>query len=502
MQYIKWVGQILHGNLGFSTKLNQSVTSLIAQDLPKTIILVALGLVVSLLFGIPLGLYQAVKRYTAGDYILTGISFLGYATPTFFVGLLLVEWFSIDIHLFPPFAPQGTTVGQILSQPRALVLPVVAYSFVLYALWSRYMRSSVMDNLVQDYVRTARAKGASERRVLWGHVLRNSLMSIVTLLGLSLPTLVAGALFIEVVFNYPGMGLAFYNAALNVDYQVLLGFTLIATLATIVGNLLADVSYAVLDPRVRYNDDYAPNGCGPRRNGRRDPADRDPRGHRGGARSRAREAAQSAAPRLGSVRREQARAGQPGHTRVHHPVLLRRPAPLPHRPGAHQPDQRAVPARFRAPARAATTSATTILGRLMIGGQTSLEVGFAAAIVAVFIGTLYGAFSGFIGGPVDSFLMRIVDAGLSIPYILMVIILSVVFHPDTDYHDLHHRRVLLAGRGPAGARRDALAAHPGVRAGGQGDRRPQVAARWCGTSCRTRSARSSCRPRSRSRTRS
>ena len=253
VQYVKWVGQILHGNLGFSTKLNQSVTSLIAQDLPKTIILVLLGTVVSLLFGIPLGLYQAVKRYTTGDYILTGISFLGYATPTFFVGLLLVEWFSIDIHLFPPFAPQGTTVGQILSQPKALVLPVLAYSFVLYALWSRYMRSSVMDNLVQDYVRTARAKGASERRVLWGHVFRNSLMSIITLLGLSLPTLVAGAIFIEVVFNYPGMGLAFYNAALNVDYEVLLGFTVIATLATILGNLLADVSYAVLDPRVRYS---------------------------------------------------------------------------------------------------------------------------------------------------------------------------------------------------------------------------------------------------------
>jgi peptide/nickel transport system permease protein len=115
------------------------------------------------------------------------------------------------------------------------------------------MRSSVMDNLVQDYVRTARAKGASERRVLWVHIFRNSLVAIVTLLGLSLPTLVAGAIFIEVVFNYPGMGLAFYNAALNVDYQVLLGFTLIATLATIVGNLLADVGYAVLDPRVRYN---------------------------------------------------------------------------------------------------------------------------------------------------------------------------------------------------------------------------------------------------------
>jgi peptide/nickel transport system permease protein len=253
VQYIKWLGQLVHGNLGFSTKLNQSVTSLLAQDLPKTIILVSLGLVVSLLFGIPLGLYQAVKRYTVGDYVLTGVSFLGYATPTFFVGLLLIEWFAINIPLFPPFAPQGTTVAQILSQPRALVLPVAAYSFVLYALWSRYMRSSVMDNLVQDYVRTARAKGASERRVLWGHIFRNSLISIVTLLGLSLPTLVGGAIFIEVVFNYPGMGLAFYNAALNVDYQVLLGFTLVATLATVVGNILADVGYAVLDPRVRYS---------------------------------------------------------------------------------------------------------------------------------------------------------------------------------------------------------------------------------------------------------
>jgi peptide/nickel transport system permease protein len=253
VQYVKWVDQIVHGNFGFSLKLNISVAALIAQDLPKTVVLVTLGTIVSLAFGIPLGIYQAVKRYTVGDYSLTGISFLGYATPTFLVGLLLVEWFSVDIHLFPPFAPQGTSIGSILSQPRALVLPVVAYGFVLYALWSRYMRSSVMDNLVQDYVRTARAKGASERRVLWGHVFRNSLMSIVTLLGLSLPNMIGGAILIEVVFNYPGMGLAFYNAALNVDYQVLLGFTVLATLATILGNVLADVSYAVLDPRVRYS---------------------------------------------------------------------------------------------------------------------------------------------------------------------------------------------------------------------------------------------------------
>jgi peptide/nickel transport system permease protein len=253
VQYGKWVWALLHGNFGFSTKLNISVASEVGQYLPKTIILVFLGTVVSLIFGIPLGLYQAVHRYTVSDYILTGVSFLGYATPTFFFGLLLVSWFSVDTHIFPPFAPQGTTVGAILADPRALVLPVVAYAFLLYALWSRYMRSSVMDNLVQDYVRTARAKGASERRVLWRHIFRNSLISIVTLLGLSLPTLVAGAIFIEVVFNYPGMGLAFYNAAQNVDYQSLLGFTVLATVATIFGNLLADIGYAVLDPRVRYS---------------------------------------------------------------------------------------------------------------------------------------------------------------------------------------------------------------------------------------------------------
>jgi peptide/nickel transport system permease protein len=246
------VEQLLHGNLGFSYKLNVSVSTLIAQDLPKTIVLVLLGTIVSLIFGIPLGVYQAVHRNSAADYVLTGISFLGYSTPTFFLGLILVDWFAVDSHVFPAFAPQSSSVLSILGDPRALVLPVVTYAFLLYALWSRYMRSSVLDNLVQDYVRTARAKGASERRVVWTHVFRNSLVSIVTLLGLSIPSLVGGAILIEVVFNYSGMGLAFYQAALDNDFETLLGFTVLATVATVVGNLLADIGYAVLDPRVRY----------------------------------------------------------------------------------------------------------------------------------------------------------------------------------------------------------------------------------------------------------
>jgi peptide/nickel transport system permease protein len=252
VQYIRWVGQMLHGNLGFSDKLNISVATLIGQDLPKTIVLVLLGLIVSLIFGIPLGVYQAVRRNSVGDYVLTGISFLGYSTPVFFIGIVLVDWFAVDTHVFPAFGPQTNSVGAILGDPQALVLPVFTYAFLLYALWSRYMRSSVLDNLVQDYVRTARAKGASERRVIWGHVFRNSLVSIVTLLGLSLPALVGGAILVEDVFNYSGMGLAFYQAALNNDFNVLLGFTVLATAATILGNLLADIGYAVLDPRVRY----------------------------------------------------------------------------------------------------------------------------------------------------------------------------------------------------------------------------------------------------------
>jgi peptide/nickel transport system permease protein len=251
-QYLKWVGQLLHGNLGFSDKLNLSVANLMAQDLPKTAILAILGFLVALLFGIPLGVYQAVRRNSVGDYVLTAVSFLGYSTPTFFLGLVLVDWFAIDSHLFPPFAPQSSSLLGILGDPHALVLPVFTYAFGFYAVWSRYMRSNVLDNLVQDYVRTARAKGASERRVIWGHVFRNSLVSIVTLLGLSLPALVGGAILIEVVFNFPGMGLAFYQAALNNDFNVLLGFTVIATTATIVGNLLADIGYGLLDPRVRY----------------------------------------------------------------------------------------------------------------------------------------------------------------------------------------------------------------------------------------------------------
>ena len=139
IQFGKWVWQLLQGNLGYSVKLNQTVDSLLATTLPKTILLVALGLLVSLVFGIPLGLYQAAKRNSVGDHVLSGIAFLGYAAPTYLLALYLVAWFAIDVHVFPPFAPQTNSLGGVLGDPQALVLPVVSYAFGLYASWSQFM---------------------------------------------------------------------------------------------------------------------------------------------------------------------------------------------------------------------------------------------------------------------------------------------------------------------------------------------------------------------------
>jgi peptide/nickel transport system permease protein len=251
-QYGKWLWQLMHLNMGYDLKQNAPVSTLIGNAMPKTLVLAFIGTGVGLLIGVPLGILQAVRRYSVLDHVVTGIGFIGYGSPTFFVGLLLANWFAVELHWFPAFAPSGNSLGAILSQPDALVLPVATYAFVAFALWSRFMRSSVMDNVVQDYVRTARAKGASERRVLWGHIFRNSLISIVTLLGLQLPVIIGGSIFIEYVFNYPGMGLLFYTAALNTDIQLMLAITVLTTLVTILGNLLADIGYAVLDPRVRY----------------------------------------------------------------------------------------------------------------------------------------------------------------------------------------------------------------------------------------------------------
>ncbi len=251
-QYWLWLRHLLTGNLGFSWKLNQSVASLLATHLPKTIFLVGISTILALVLAVPVGVIQAVRRNKFIDHFFNGFSTVFYAMPAFLLGILLILAFAIKIPIFPPEGPQGEGLGVLFTNFDALILPIISLTLITLALFSRYMRSSVLDNLTEDYVRTAKAKGASERRVLIQHVLRNSLIPIATLLGLSLPGIIAGALITESVFNYPGMGYLFYQSALNSDYPILLGIVIVVAVATVVGSLLADIAYAVLDPRVRY----------------------------------------------------------------------------------------------------------------------------------------------------------------------------------------------------------------------------------------------------------
>ncbi|HEU5420933.1 MAG TPA: ABC transporter permease, partial [Streptosporangiaceae bacterium] len=224
-QYWLWLDHLLHFNLGYSWKLNQSVVSLLGSHLPKTVFLVGLSIILALLAAVPVGVLQAVRRNKLTDHVFNGFSTLFYAMPAFLLGIMLILAFAVKIPLFPAEGPQGEGLGDLITNFNALVLPVISLTLISIALFSRYMRSAVLDNLTEDYVRTAKAKGAGQRRVLLRHVLRNSLIPIATLLGLSLPGLIAGALITESVFNYPGMGYLFYQSALNQDYPVLLGLT-------------------------------------------------------------------------------------------------------------------------------------------------------------------------------------------------------------------------------------------------------------------------------------
>jgi peptide/nickel transport system permease protein len=252
-QFGIWAGNVLHGDLGYSTLNNQNVTALIADHLPRTIVLMLMATVVALVVAVPLGIYQARHRNGVLDYTFTALSFVFYAMPSFLLGLLLLLVFNYYLNNFlPPQAPQGDTLGQLFSQPVGFILPVITLALISIASYSRYMRSSVMENLTQDYVRTARANGAGEGRITMVHVLRNALIPIATLLGLSLPALFAGALITEQVFNYQGMGYEFIRSAQSRDYPTILGITLVTSIATVIGSLLADVAYAVLDPRVKY----------------------------------------------------------------------------------------------------------------------------------------------------------------------------------------------------------------------------------------------------------
>ena len=252
LQFWRYIeGIFVHLNLGYSYKYNQGVRQVILERLPKTLWLVGTSVVISVAVAIPLGILQVVRRNKPIDYALTSASFFFYAMPAFLLGTLLIIYFSFDLNWFPVSPPQDAPPWAVITDPRSFVLPLVTLCAITVASVSRYMRASMMDALAEDYVRTARAKGASHRRVLYGHALRYALIPMITLLGLSLPAIVSGALITENVFNYPGMGLLTVQSAFNSDVPVVLGTTLVITVATVIGSLLADILYAAAAPRIR-----------------------------------------------------------------------------------------------------------------------------------------------------------------------------------------------------------------------------------------------------------
>jgi len=253
LQYVTFLNQLLHGNLGYSFKQNMSVDAIVVHDLPNDLLLVGASLVLALLIAIPVGIVQAVRRNKLVDYAATGISFVLYSMPAYLLGLLLIAFFAVNLRVLPAEAPQQPTIGGVLSDPAGLVLPVATLTLITVALFSRYMRSSAIDSLTQDYIRTARAKGLRQSAILYRHLLRNSLIPVATLVGISMPGILTFGLIVEQLFNFPGIGLAYFNAAVDGDYPVVFGVTVLVAAVTVLGNLIADVAYALLDPRVRYD---------------------------------------------------------------------------------------------------------------------------------------------------------------------------------------------------------------------------------------------------------
>jgi peptide/nickel transport system permease protein len=251
VQYGDYLKNLFHGNMGFAYKYNQEVSSLFAQRWMRSAYLSGASLVLALIIGVPLGIFQAVKRNTVGDNILTTAAFVAYAMPSFFLGLILIQLFAFTFPIFNFEASQSTGIFTVMGDWHDMTLPIALLTLITVASYSRFMRSSAIDALAQDYIKAARAKGLPERLVLWRHLARNACLPMVTLIGLSIPVLLAGNLITEYIFNYNGLGLLFFNSLGQEDYNVLLAYTLLGAVLTVAGNFVADIALTVADPRIR-----------------------------------------------------------------------------------------------------------------------------------------------------------------------------------------------------------------------------------------------------------
>lgn len=253
VQYGKWLFCFLKGDLGNSFIDGRKVTTIILERIPNTFILMFSSFLLTIILAIPLGVFQAVKQYSFGDYLLTILSFIGISIPIFWLGLMLILLFSLKLSILPSAGMY--TIGMefsLIDRLKHLILPTLCLTVGSIASWSRYQRSSMLEVLRQDYIRTARAKGLSEGKVIYKHALKNALIPIITLLGLSLPDLFGGAFITETIFAWPGMGRLGIQAIFQRDYPVIMGTLLVSSVLIILGNLFADIIYAYIDPRIRY----------------------------------------------------------------------------------------------------------------------------------------------------------------------------------------------------------------------------------------------------------
>jgi peptide/nickel transport system permease protein len=261
IKYIRWLGNVVRGDLGYSLVSRRPVAEEIAERLPATLYLGITSFVISLLIAIPLGILAARRQYSIFDNIATIFAYVGQSIPVFWFGLILIIIFNgtltnpvTDRPLFPGGGMY--TIGapwSLWDRLHHLFLPVVMLSLLQVATHMRYMRSGMLEVIRQDYIRTARSKGLSERAVIYGHALKNSLLPLVTIIGLELPTLVNGAVFTETIFSWPGIGRLFINSAERGDYVMLMAIIMLSTILVLVFTLLTDITYAFLDPRIQYS---------------------------------------------------------------------------------------------------------------------------------------------------------------------------------------------------------------------------------------------------------
>jgi len=257
VRYGAWLTRTLQGDLGFSFRTRRLVSLEIGDRLPNTLLLGGISLLISLLIAVPIGIISALKRYSLVDYLLSTLALVGISVPVFWVALLLLEVFAIQLKWLPAVGMHSVRVeyegwADVVDVIRHMILPATVLSLAQTASWSRYQRSALLEVLGQDYIRTARAKGVREQRVIGLHALRNALIPMVTLIGLSVPSIVTGAFITETIFSWPGMGRLGVEAINGRDYPIIMAVTMLSAVLIVGGNLLADIAYAWVDPRIRY----------------------------------------------------------------------------------------------------------------------------------------------------------------------------------------------------------------------------------------------------------